>query len=1257
MKILLLEGNIVAQGNRCKNCGGILLISPYSKQAECENCGSTFELDDNRGQFSDLYSRADDAWGRKDFDEAIRFYHQIVNEDNTQSEAHWGIALCRYGIGYELDPIKYVQMPTCNRINRTSIFNDKNYLAAIKYAGESAKANYMQRANEIDRISKDFLKIVDQEKPYDVFISYKRTDANGIRTRDSEYAKKLYMFLTEKGVRVFFAEVSLRAVAGEKYEPYIFAALNSARVMVLFGSSREYIEATWVKNEWRRFLILSHNDPNKSLIPAYIGGDPYKVFPQELLGIQSYDVGSPVFVDEIYETVKKKLSAKEKVQGGQTLQAKYASKETVMKLVNELDCDPKSAVEALVLMQGDIGKTKDYLRSEPEYKKNYWKCVGCGANNTHDVCHNPNCNTTKVQSLDIEAKRKAYEAKKKSQAALKKSQSKVRGAIKSFVTNHKKLTIAIIALVVFLMFRGTIGALLYSCSSDNDGDSGYTPSGNIEGVGKDKDLYTPQLINMYGGTYKSGSKEREAVLEITACSESGSITGTFSFFADGAYGKYTISGQIIDKAKNGNCDIEIEPGMWVVQPSNYSMLDKMTIEVTQNCTQMTSSSYSLSLSTAEGEKFMIKSAADLQKLNNSAKPYFLANDIDLGGAEWTPIEGFTGSLSGNGHTIKNFTINASSDNVGFFSVLEGSVTNLKLENAKINVSGRHENVGVLCGQLAKGSISDIHVSGSVEADTCTNVGGIVGNVVVTSSYNMSNLFNSASVIGLNNVGGIIGGSVNSYKYSSDGTVSLSQFENSANIVGKGSYVGGIIGYLTQDNGYDDLMLYASNMKNTGDVSGKTYVGGIFGYAQSDSLSSYMQDCTNQSVVTAESYVGCIAGQLTYITITDCSNSGSSLNVTGHTIIDGEKYAYAGGYVGYGYLANDCTNSVEISYGGTGRYVGGVIGYTDATKDYSMTNLKNTANISGYSHVGGIIGGSVNSYKYAYEGTVSLSQLENSGKVVGKADYVAGIIGYLTQDNGYDDLMLYASDLKNTGDISGKAYVAGIFGYAKSDATTSYMQDCINQSTITGESYVGCIAGQVIYISITDCSNSGSELNATGYTTIEGEKYAYVGGYVGYGYLANNCTNEVSINYSGAGRYVGGILGYTDATKDYSMTNLKNTANISGHSYVGGIIGGSVNSYKYAYEGTVSLSQFENTAHVVGKGSYVGGIIGYLTQNNGYDDLVLYASEFVNTGSVSGGSYVGGIIGYAKSDSNKSSLIDCTTSTGSIAGQLESITIN
>lgn len=293
--------------SRCKNCGAPIAIPNDSRTVRCEYCGSVFELDLNRAHFANLYSAADDAWDRRDFDEALKYYLQITEEDNLQSEAHWGAALCRYGIAYELDPISGKKKPTCNRINNDSIFEDKNYIAAIKHASPENKQKYLVRATEIDRISVEFLKIVKNESPYDVFISYKRTDERGLRTLEAEHAMRLYLYLKNHGIMVFFAEESLKNVAGSLYEPYIFAALHSAKVMVLMGSSKENIEAVWVKNEWQRFLKLMATSPEKALIPAYIG-DPYQVLPQRFQPLQAFNMGSPVFVEEVLENIKKKLS-------------------------------------------------------------------------------------------------------------------------------------------------------------------------------------------------------------------------------------------------------------------------------------------------------------------------------------------------------------------------------------------------------------------------------------------------------------------------------------------------------------------------------------------------------------------------------------------------------------------------------------------------------------------------------------------------------------------------------------------------------------------------------------------------------------------------------------------------------------------------------------------------------------------------------------------------------------------------------------
>ena len=68
---------------------------------------------------------------------------------------------------------------------------------------------------------------------------------------------------------MFFSRITLEDKLGQQYEPYIFAALNSAKVMLVIGSKREYFDAVWVKNEWSRFLALMKKDRSKLLIPCY----------------------------------------------------------------------------------------------------------------------------------------------------------------------------------------------------------------------------------------------------------------------------------------------------------------------------------------------------------------------------------------------------------------------------------------------------------------------------------------------------------------------------------------------------------------------------------------------------------------------------------------------------------------------------------------------------------------------------------------------------------------------------------------------------------------------------------------------------------------------------------------------------------------------------------------------------------------------------------------------------------------------------
>ena len=60
---------------------------------------------------------------------------------------------------------------------------------------------------------------------------------DSLKTEDIyEVLERVVGKLTEKGYRVFFARITLEDKLGTEYEPYIFAALNSAKIMLVFGT-------------------------------------------------------------------------------------------------------------------------------------------------------------------------------------------------------------------------------------------------------------------------------------------------------------------------------------------------------------------------------------------------------------------------------------------------------------------------------------------------------------------------------------------------------------------------------------------------------------------------------------------------------------------------------------------------------------------------------------------------------------------------------------------------------------------------------------------------------------------------------------------------------------------------------------------------------------------------------------------------------------------------------------------------------------
>lgn len=384
---------------KCKMCGGALEINNNETVATCEYCGTQQtlpKLDDDKR--ANMYDRANHFRRNNEFDKAMGIYEQILNEDNTDAEAYWSLVLCRYGIEYVEDPSSHKRIPTVNRAQFTSIFDDDNYKSALQYADGYQRSIYEEEAKAINEIQKGILAISQKEEPFDVFICYKETDANGRRTQDSVLANDLYHQLTQEGFKVFFARITLEDKLGTAYEPYIFAALNSAKVMVVLGTKPEYFNAVWVKNEWSRYLALIKNGAKKTLIPAYRDMDPYDL-PEEFSHLQAQDMSKLGFMQDLIRGIKKIAQAdapkttvvKETVISGGNANTAPLLKRAFMFLedgdwnsANEycekvLDIDPENASAYLGKLLSELRVRKQETlkdQAEPfDHNNNYQKAV------------------------------------------------------------------------------------------------------------------------------------------------------------------------------------------------------------------------------------------------------------------------------------------------------------------------------------------------------------------------------------------------------------------------------------------------------------------------------------------------------------------------------------------------------------------------------------------------------------------------------------------------------------------------------------------------------------------------------------------------------------------------------------------------------------------------------------------------------------------------------------------------------------------
>lgn len=359
---------------KCTVCGGELDVNEDLSVGVCKFCDSVITIPKELDRKGNLYNRAIFLRQNNEFDKALATYEDILKEDNCDAEAHWGLVLSKYGIEYVLDPTTQERIPTCHRTQTQSILSDPDYLAALEHSDIEAQRVIENEAKRINKIQTRTLEISQKEEPYDIFICYKETDELGNRTEDSTIAQELYYELKKKGYRVFFARKTLESKLGTEYEPIIFAALNSAKVMIVLGTKAEHFNAVWVKNEWSRFIHMS-KDAHKTIIPAYRGILPYEL-PAELSALQSQDMSKIGFMQDLIDGIERCIHIKSEnkpeknittqAYGVAPLERLLQNGATYLKLSNY------SAAEEVYTTV-----TKEY----PEDHKGWWGLIVCKTKN------------------------------------------------------------------------------------------------------------------------------------------------------------------------------------------------------------------------------------------------------------------------------------------------------------------------------------------------------------------------------------------------------------------------------------------------------------------------------------------------------------------------------------------------------------------------------------------------------------------------------------------------------------------------------------------------------------------------------------------------------------------------------------------------------------------------------------------------------------------------------------------------------------
>ena len=513
---------------------------------------------------------------------------------------------------------------------------------------------------------------------------------------------------------------------------------------------------------------------------------------------------------------------------------------------------------------------------------------------------------------------------------------------------------------------------------------------------------------------------------------------------------------------------------------------------------------------------------------------------------------FKGKFEGNAYTISNLMINRpNEDNVGLFGYIKGIDS---------------DNYATIVGL----NVENIKVNGN----------GFVGGVA---------------------------GYIHSYADINEVTVS-------GNVSGEANNIGGIVGYIYNENYSVNVTSVISNTNVTGNAKTSDYIGGIAGYVNNFNSSTKITGIIESGTISGHRFIYAISSTSVLTGTMKTAHVNKDVKVTGDAYVydydesKGEKYSNSE----YGNL-NLYNDYIDTWLGGDNDGSGYYFDYESKTSNKIVlrSNSINTKFEKGS-------GTKENPYLiYNAEDMKKIAAIpteQNYYKLMNDIDYnnehyyMIGTYSSAFGGKSFAGTFEGGSHTLKNINVYGYNYI-GLFGHVRgSDIIKAGIIGLnVENIKVNGNGFVGGVVGYIhSYADINEVTVSGN---------VSGEANN-IGGIVGYAYNENNSVNVTSVisntNVTGnekSSNYIGGIIGYVNnLTSSTKITGIVESGTISGFRYIY-IVGG----------GNTSVLSTMKTAHVNKDAKVTGDAYVYdydeskgeKYSNSEYGNLNLY-NDYIDT---------------------------------------------